>query len=156
MVNKIRAQADKLGLSSHHLTILYAQGRSVHMMFSRSKPDLADVIRDHINLKDPSFVQDLSGGGKNNTHHYLSQKMNLYVELLDRVKGWGPSMMSPTNHLIQISIFTNSYEVVRDIAQALNKVWEDGMLAHIDWNKMEEMYKIHRADYITTWNAVLK
>jgi len=156
MGSKVRAQADKLGLSSQQLTILYAQGRKIRMMFSRSKPDLADIIKDYVNLSDPSFMEEMTGGGKNNTHYYLSQKLGVYIELADRIKGWGPSMMSPTNHLIQISIFTNNMDLVLAIAKQLNRTFEDGMLPHIDWAKMEEMYKIKREDGIATWNAFLK
>ena len=156
MGSKLRAQAEGLGLTKQQPTILYAVGRRVQMMFSRSKPDLADVVRDYMFLLDPASMEEMTGGGKNNTHYYLSHKLGVYIELLDRVKGWGPSMMSATNHLIQISIFSNNNDHVRAIAKQLNKVWENGMPPNVDWAKMEEMYKIKRQDAIATWNAVLK
>lgn len=136
MGKKVRKQAEELGLTKLRRTILYARPRKTRMIFSKRVPDTADAIRDYINLLDPSFVQGSSGGGRNNTFYYLAPQANLYVEVADTAAGF--VVHNPKNHAIQISIFSDNDEHIRGIANAVNQRFADGILAHMDWKKIEK------------------
>ena len=153
MGSKVQKQAIQLGLNKQRLTALYGRPRKFRMTFSKYVPDVADTIRDYITLRDPSLIQDKSGGGRNNSYYYLSQQAQIYVELFDKTAGF--AVVDPSNHALQINIYCNDEELIRGIAQAINNLYEDGILAHIEWKKIEGKYKIKADDCIAEWNKWL-
>ena len=153
MGKKVRKQAEELGLTKLRTTMLYARPRKTKMTFSKYVPDIAHAIRDYIKLLDPSFVQASSGGGRNNTYYYLAPQANLYVEIVDKAVGF--VVINPVNHAIQISIFSDNDEHIRGIAKAVNQRFADGILAHMDWKKIEKKFKVKREDCIAAWKALL-
>ncbi len=151
--SKPRKQANKLGLTKLHKTILYARPKKIRMTFNRTVSDVEGRIRDYAKLLDTSFSQDRSGGGRSSVSYYIAPKANLYVEVVNKVKGFGA--VNPGNRVLQISIFTDRDEHVRKIADIINQIWDDGVLAHINWEKIEKTYKVKKEDCITAWNALL-
>lgn len=139
MGKKVRKRAGELGLTKLRMTILYARPRKMRMIFSKYVPDTADAIRDYVSTLDPSFVQSSSGGGRNNTYYYLAPQANLYVEVADKATGF--ALPNPANHAIQINIFSDNDEHIREIADAVNQQFADGILAHMDWKKTEKNSK---------------
>jgi hypothetical protein len=154
MVNKLRKEADNIGLTKQRLTQIYARARHIRMTFTKYIPDTTDAIRDYVNLLDSTFKQDRSGGGRNNSFYYLSTVANIYVEVFDKAAGF--AVTNPDNHAMQINIYSNNDEHVRGMAKAVNGIFEDGMLAHLDWKKIEGKFKIKSEDCIKVWNALLQ
>jgi len=156
MGSQVHKQAILLELNKLRLTTLYAQPRRIRMTAMKQVPDIADIVRDYINLRDPSFIQDRSGGGRNNSYYYLSKPAQLYVEVLDKLvtslSGGNPLQ----NRVIQINIYCDNEEDIRDIAQAV-ALGEDRVkfLAHIDWKKIEQKYKVKTDDCIAEWKKWL-
>lgn len=153
MGKKVPKRAEELGLTKLRMTILYARPRKIRTTFSKYVPDTADAIRDYVSPLDPSLVQGRSGGGRNNTYYYLAPEVNLYVEVADKAAGF--VVVNPANHAIQISIFCDNDEHVRGIANAVNQRFADGILAHMDWKKIEKKFKVKREDCIAAWKALL-
>ncbi|MHA1649668.1 MAG: hypothetical protein ACTSYB_05705 [Candidatus Helarchaeota archaeon] len=155
MGKKVRKQAQKLGFTNLPVTELYARARKIKTTFSKYVPDVARVIYDYIMLQDPSMLHDRSGGGRNNSYYYLSEKLQLYVEVFDKAAGF--VVANPSNHAIQIKIYTKDEDLVRTIANAVNSIYvdADGMLAHMDWRKIEKKFKVKRDDCIATWKKFL-
>ncbi|HUX98500.1 MAG TPA: hypothetical protein VMV49_02985 [Candidatus Deferrimicrobium sp.] len=153
MGKKIPKQAEELGITKQRLTILYARAKKIRMTFTKYVPDTADAIRDYITLQDPTMIQDRTGGGRNNTWYYLAPQAQIYVEYFDKAAGF--QIVNPSNHAVQINIFTDNLEHVRGIANAVNNCWEDGILAHMEWKKIEGKYKIKADDCIAAWKQWL-
>ena len=152
MGKKIRDQAEKLGLTKLRTTILYARPRKIRMMAFKSKPDIADIIRNYMKELDSSFVDDGSGGAKNMTFYCLAPNANLYVEIADRAVY---PQVKPGNHAIKISIFSDKDEHIRGIANVVNQRWEDGIIPNMNWSKIESTYNIKKEDVIAAWNHLL-
>jgi len=156
MGSKLQKQATDLGLTKSRLTTLYAQPKRIRMTAMKQVPDLADIIRDYINLQDPSFIQDRSGGGRNNSYYYLSQKAQIYVEVFDKfVNSFGGGNLIQ-NRVIQINIYCDNEEDIRGIAQAVTR-GEDRIkfLAHIEWKKIEGKFKVKTDDCLAEWKKWL-
>ncbi|TFG00163.1 MAG: zinc-ribbon domain-containing protein [Promethearchaeota archaeon] len=66
--------------------------------------------------------------------------------------GWAQQAKS---HVLKITIYTDDEEKRNKIAQIINDIFYDGMLANIDWNKIEKKYNVRREDCIKTWQMVL-
>jgi len=171
MGSKLQRQAAVLGLTKLRLTTLYAQPMSFRMTMAKYVPDIADIIRDYINFQDPSFIQDRSGGGLNNSYYYLSQKAEIYVEILDKnivsfgrgyqYRNWDQYWIRRHSNqylprAIQISIYCDDDNRIREIAQAIAH-GEDRIrfLARIDWKKIEQKFKVRADDCIAEWKKWL-
>jgi len=154
MGSKVQKHATLLGLTKSRLTTLYAQAKKFRMTLNKWVPDLADIIRDYINFQDPSFIQDRSGGGRNNSYYYLSQKAQIYVEVFDKSSFGGGNMVQ--NRVIQINIYCDNEEDIRGIAQSVTR-GEDRIkfLAHIDWKKIEGKFKVKTDDCLAEWKKWL-
>jgi hypothetical protein len=146
-------QAELMGITQLPLTTLYAMPKAFRVTFTRAIPDVADVIRDYINLIDPSLFQDKSGGGRNNSYYFLSTQIPLYVIIHEKTAGFGTQ--SPSNHALQIKIYTNDQGHIRGIAQAVNNLYADGILTHIEWKKVENKYNVKKDDCIAEWKKWL-
>ena len=153
MVHKIRKQADRQGITNIKNVILYGRPKKMKMMFSKSKPDVVSLIADYMNLNDPGFAQGSSGGGRNNTFYLIAPQLNLYAEVSDKTAGF--AAVDPSNHVIKLEIFSESEEHVRTIAQRINQQWEDGIMPHMEWNKLASKFKVHRDDIVAAWDYYL-
>jgi hypothetical protein len=151
MGSKAKKQAEKMGLTKQRLTILYGRPKKFRMTFSKNVPDVADAIRDFINFRDPNLIHDRSGGFRSISFYYVSGQ--LYVEVLDKISG--ALAVNPGNHVIQVNIFCEDDEIIRGIANAINQIWDDGILAHIDWKKVEGKFKVKQEDCIAAWKQWL-
>lgn len=152
---RILEEVRALGLTKQHLTILYARPRKLRRTFAKIVPDIADAVRDHIAFLDSSFIQARSGGVRTNSFYYLAANIKLYVEVFDKAAGFVTH--NPANHAIQINIFSDNEQNVRGIANVVNSIWadSDGLLAHMDWKRIEKKFKVKREDCIAAWKALL-
>lgn len=153
MGSKVQKQAIQLGLTKLRQTTLYAHSNTGRLTYSKKVPDTADIVRDLINLQDTTFIQDRTGSQKDEVYYYLSQKAQIYVEVFHKVAGF--NFRPPTNHVNKVNIYCNNEDMIRGIARAINNVFEDGMLAHLDWKKFEEQYKVKAEDITAEWKKWL-
>ncbi|NVM30706.1 MAG: hypothetical protein HWN65_17835 [Candidatus Helarchaeota archaeon] len=152
---KVRLQAEELGYTNFRLTTLYARPRQIKMrqrFLMRYIPDIVPAIRDYIIWNDPSTIEVMDGT-KNLKFYYVAEKIKLYVEIFDKTAFW--TVMNPAKHATQINMYCNNEEIVRGIANAVNQVFEDGILAHMDWKWIEKKWKVKREDCISVWKRLL-
>ncbi|TFG00164.1 MAG: zinc-ribbon domain-containing protein [Promethearchaeota archaeon] len=152
MGNPIRAQAEKLGLTVLPKTVLYAQPSGVRQTLVRCTPNIDRTVQNYIKQLDPSFIKGRSGGVASHTYSIISPKERIYLE--DTVVFAGVARRAE-NHVLKITIYTDDEEKRNKIAQVINDIFYDGMLANIDWNKIEKKYNVRREDCIKTWQMVL-
>ncbi len=149
MGSKVQKQAQQLGFDKSRHIVLYARPRKLRMTFSKSVPDVVDAIRDYIATQDAAVIIDKSGGGRNFSFYLLAQKAQLYAEIF--IKMAGLMAVDPSNMALQINIYSNNDQHVHGIAQAVNVLYEDGMLAHLEFNKFEKKYPIKQETIIAEW-----
>jgi len=155
MGKKLRKQAEKLGIIILPKTVLYARAKNIKQkqeLLTLYIPDTVDAIRDYLLWNNPNLLKDRDGT-KNVTHFYLASDLNLYIEIFDKPSFW--TIMNPAKHAIQITIYTDNETFISGIANAVNQLWEDGILPHMDWDWIEKQFKINREDCIIAWKKFL-
>ena len=152
MGKKLQKEAMRLGLTDLPKYTFYAQPRKTKVKFSKTKPDFAYIVEDWMKSVDPSTAQDETGAGVNNTFYYMAPQIGVYVEIADKV---GLFAFSPDKHVSKIDIYTNTEDHVRTIVKKINAIWDDGILPHLDFKRLENKYKVGREDIISGWNAFL-
>ena len=153
MGSKLQKQAQQLGLDKLRHIILYARPRKLRMTFSKSVPDVVDAIRDYIALQDSTLVIDKSGGGRNFTYYIIAPKAQIYAELITKMAGL--MAVDTSNMAMQLNIYSNNDQHVRGIANAVNVLYEDGMVPHLEFNKFEKKYLVKQEDLIAEWKKWL-
>jgi len=149
----MRKQAEKLGITNLTCTILYAQPSSVRQTATRRVPNIDKALQNYISLIDPTFVKGRTGGVKAHTYSIVAPNAKIYVEDTDHYVGWATK---PNNHVLKIIIYTDTEEKRRKIAQIIDSVHPNGMLANIDWNKIKKIYKkINKEECIAAWKKLL-
>ena len=88
----------------------------------------------------------------------MATEMNIYVEVVDTTT----TRVYPSTrdyrgdkHVNKIDIYTNNEDHVRAIAKSINAIWDDGIIPHIDFKKIEKNFKIGKEEIINQWNAFL-
>ncbi|NVM34619.1 MAG: hypothetical protein HWN81_03425 [Candidatus Lokiarchaeota archaeon] len=153
MGKKLQKQAMQLGLTNLPKYTFFGRPKKLKMKFSKYKPDLAYTVENWMKNLDPSTAAEESGGGRNNTFFYLASQIGMYVEIADKMAG--VAVPNPGNHASKIDIYTNNEDYVRTIVRIINTIWDDGILNHLDFQKLEKKYKVRREDIINAWNAFL-
>ncbi len=112
-------------------------------------PDVFDAIRDYVKQQDGTLVIDNTGGARSLGYFILAQNAQLYTEILVKMAGLAGTNMS--NFVIQINIYSNNDAHVRGIASAASKLYEDGILGHLEFDKFEKTYKVKKYEVIAEW-----
>ncbi len=156
MGSKVQKQAQQLGFDKAHHIVLYARPRKLRMTFSKSVPDVVDALRDYIALQDSTLTSDQSGRGRYINYYILAPKAQIYIEALIDMKGAiVVKAVHPENMAIQINIYSNNDQYIRGIANAVNVLYEDGMLAHLEFNEFEKKYSVKQETIIAEWKKWL-
>jgi len=157
MGKKLQKEAMQLGLTNLPKYTLYAQPRKVKGKASKTKPDIAYVLENWMTSIDPSAKMDESGGGRRSGYYYIAPGINIYVEVADKISGAKTIVgaHNAENHVTKIDIYTNSEDHVRAIAKDTNALWDDGMVPHLNFKKIEKKFNIGQEDVIKQWNAFL-
>ncbi|MFX1296705.1 MAG: hypothetical protein ACFFD2_17845 [Promethearchaeota archaeon] len=168
---EIQNKAEELGLTRLPLTVLYSQPKKIFnkdpmsdnflrfistQSFSKLIPDTVFNILRHLNenINDPSFIFNSFEGARTKKYFYLAPKSNLYVELICKVSGY--IIFRTSNHVVQIKIYSDNEEYKRAIANVVNDAFKNGVLANINWKKIEKKFKVKKEDCIATWKALLE
>ena len=149
MGSRIQNDAQQLGFTKARHIILYAHPRRLRRTAMTSIPDIAEAIRDYVALQDATVVMDHSGGGRSWSFYLLAQNAQLYAEIFIKMAGLAATNMS--NLVVQINIYCNNDEYIRGIANAVNSLYEDGILAHLEFTKFEKTYKAKKDVIIAEW-----
>ncbi len=153
MGKRIRRQAEKLGLFHFPTTTLYARPWKLRPTFSMLVGDIVDVIRDYLRKIDPYLLLDRSGAGRSNTHYFLAPQAFVYVEIIRKTAGMNAN--DPGNMVTKIDIFSKYHAHVINIASRVDSIFPNGILAHLDWNKIENKFLVSRDAGIATWHSLL-
>jgi len=153
MGSRIQNDAQQLGFTKARHIVLYAHPRSLRRTAMKSIPDVADAIRDYVTLQDATVVMDNSGGGRSWSFYLLAQNAQLYTEIFIKMAGLTATNMS--NLVAQINIYSNNDQYVRGIANAVNTLYADGILAHLEFNKFEKTYQAKKDAIIAEWKKWL-
>jgi len=152
MGNEIRDQAEKLGLLELPGITLYAHPSGVRQTFARIVPHTDNTVQNYISQIDPSFVKGRSGGSRGSTYVIYAPNANIYFEDQDLYIGWAHN---EKNHLQQIKIHADTEEKIRHIAQIIDNLYTNGVVANINWKKINKKYKVDEKEGIAMWNKVL-
>lgn len=153
MGKQLKKEAAKLGLTNQQKYTFYARPKKMKMKFSKYKPDLAYKVENFIKSIDPSVKSAESGGGRNNTFYFLSPQTNFYAEIADKMSGM--VVHNPNNHTVQIDLYTDNVDYVKAIVADINSIWDDGVIPHLNIDKLASKYKVRQEDIINAWNSFL-
>jgi hypothetical protein len=153
MVEKIRKQADELGITKLRKTVLYGHPTHTRRTFGRVVPDFDREMRNYLSQFDPTIIEGRSGGTRSHTYYLLAPQLNIYIEDTTKLTGWADKNLS---HALRITIYTDSEEYLRKIANFLNSLWGYKLLENILWKKIEKHYKVKKEECISTWKELLQ
>ncbi len=152
MVEKIRQQADELGITQLRKTVLYGHPSKTRRTFSRVVPNFDNEMRDYLSQFDPTVIDGRAGGARAHTYYLLAPQLKVYIEDTTHLTGWADKALS---HALRITIYGDTDEHIRGIANLLNQLWDGKILDNIIWKKIEKVYKVKNEDCIATWKALL-
>lgn len=159
MTKSLRRRAEKLNLLNLPKPILYASaGRArtngaVLKIYRTFVPDTAIVIRKYLESLYWDTEMGISRASRNKEIFILASEINVFVEINCRMSGM--NVRKGSNHMLKINIYSDKKEYIKGIANAINSHFADGILANINWDKMEKVFKIDRERSIASWNTLL-
>ncbi len=151
----VKKEAIQLGLTNLPKYTFYCQPKKVKGKGSKVKPDIAYVVENWMPSIDPSTKMSESGG-RTSEYFYLAPGINTYVEVTSRIFAKSSfTMYNADKQVTKIDIYTNDEEHVRAIAKDTNAIWDDGMIPHLNFVKLEKKFKVGKEEVINQWNAFL-
>jgi len=131
MGKKIQKEAMQLGLTNLPKYTFYAQPRKVKAKASKVKPDIAYAVEN-------------------------SPGINTYVEVTSRMFAKSRfTMYNADKQVTKFDIYSNNEDHVRTIAKDINAIWDEGMIPHLNFEKLEKKFKVGKEDIMSTWNTFL-
>ncbi len=155
MGKNVQKEAMQLGLTNLPKYTFYCQPKKVKAKASKVKPDIAYVVENWMTSIDPSTKMSESGG-RTSEYFYLAPGINTYVEVTSRMFAKSRfTMYNADKQVTKFDIYTNNEEHVRVIAKDTNAIWDDGMIPHLNFEKLEKKFKVGKENVINQWNAFL-
>ena len=151
----VKKEAIQLGLTNLPKYTFYCQPKKVKGKASKVKPDIAYVVENWMPSIDPSTKMSESSG-RTSEYFYLAPGINTYVEVTSRIFAKSSfTMYNADKQVAKFDIYTNNEDHVRAIAKDINAIWDDGMVAHLNFKKLEKKFKVGKEEVINQWNAFL-
>ena len=145
----------KLGLTNLPKYTFYTQPRKVKAKASKVKPDIAYVVEEWMTKIDPSTKMSESGG-RTSDYFYLAPGINTYVEVKSRMFAKSRfTMYNADKQVTKFDIYSNDEDHVRALANGINAIWDDGMILHLNFEKLEKKFKVGKEDIMSSWNTFL-
>ncbi|MFX1281920.1 MAG: hypothetical protein ACFFA3_21405, partial [Promethearchaeota archaeon] len=146
----IQKEAMKLGLTNLPKYTFYTQPRKVKAKASKVKPDIAYVVEEWMTKIDPSTKMSESGG-RTSDYFYLAPGMNTYVEVKSRMFAKSRfTMYNADKQVTKFDIYSNDEDHVRALAKDINAIWDDGMIPHLNFEKLEKKFKVGKEDIMSS------
>jgi hypothetical protein len=157
MGKKLRKQAKKLGFLDYPKTVLYSGSSELVAGFKwgsmTSIPIWAGHLENFINNLDPSSKNDISKPDRNKILFFLAPNLHIYIEIDAKISGF---LDIKKNHVQQINIFSRDNKYVNEIAQIINRSYNEGILNEVDWQKVANKFNINQDSEIQVWENLLK
>lgn len=151
----VKKEAIQLGLTNLPKYTFYCQPKKVKAKASKVKPDIAYVVENWMPSIDPSTKMSESGG-RTSEYFYLAPGINTYVVVTSRMFAKSRfTMYKADKQVTKFDIYTNNEEHVRAIVGNMNAIWDDGMIPHLNFEKLEKKFKVGKEEVINQWNAFL-
>ena len=151
----VKKEATRLGLTNLPKYTFYCQPKNVKGKFSKVKPDIAYLVENWMTSIDPSTKMDETRG-RTSEYFYLAPGINTYVEVTSRMFAKSRfTMYNADKQVAKIDIYTNNEDHVRVIAKDTNAIWDDGMIPHLNFEKLEKKFKVGKEDIMSIWNTFL-
>ena len=100
-----------------------------------------------------------SGSGRKITFYVLSPQAGIFIEVDDQIAGM---IDIPENHVYKMDIYTQNGDIytqngdlVKQLVQIVNEQWDDGILAHLDFGKIEKKFKVSAEEVTKVWSQYL-
>jgi len=169
-LKKLRQLAEGLGLTKLPTTVLYGRPSRVDRItrfgedvlslisgiYAKMKiPDIIVALTKYCKetLNDPSFKQAGPSAGRTSRTSYLAPESNVYIELVNKIAG--VLALRASNLVTEITIYANNEKYITEIANVVNRLFKDGILANMIWDKVEDKFNVNRDDCIATWKSLL-
>lgn len=157
---QIQKEAETLGFKNFQKYTFFGQRKGGAVFkkdtrrhtFKHNMPGFLIRIIEWLESIDPSTQESESGGGRNITFYLLSPQAGVYIEVDDKIAG---ALDIPGNHVYKMDIYGQNEDLVRQIVKTINDQWKEGIIAHLDLNKIEKKFKISSDDVINSWNQFL-
>jgi len=155
MGKNVKKEAMQLGLMNLPKYTFYCQPKKVKAQFSKVKPDIAYAVENWITSIDPSTkMGDTSG--RTTEYFYLAPGVNTFAEVTSRMFAKSRfTMYNADKQVVKFDIYTNNEDHVRTIVKDINAIWDDGMIPHLNFEKLAKKFKVGKDDIINAWNAFL-
>jgi len=155
MGKNVKKEAMQLGLTNLPKYTFYTQPRKVKAKASKVKPDIAYAVETWISNIDPSIKMGESGG-RTSDYYYLAPGLNFYVEVTSRMFAKSRfTMYNADKQVAKFDIYTSNEDHVRTLAKEINGIWDDGMVPHLNYEKLEKKFKVGKEDILSAWNTFL-
>jgi len=116
------------------------------------KPDFAYTVENWMKSLDPTTIMSESVTGVRSAgFYYLAPQLNVYVEIVDKMKG--AYVYSEDNHVCKIDIHTNNEDYVKGLIKSFNDQWDNGIVANLNLKKLEQKFKVRGEDIVNAWNS---
>jgi len=157
---KIKKEAEILGFKNLQKYTFFGQRKGLAILktetkkhtFRHNMPKFIIKIIEWLESIDPSTQESDAGGGRNVTFYLLSPQAGVYIEVDDRIAG---TLDIPRNHVYKMDIYGKNEDLVKQIVKITNDQWKEGVIAHLDFKKIEKKFKISSDDVINSWNQFL-
>lgn len=155
MGKNVQKEAMQLGLTNLPKYTFYAQPKKVKAKASRVKPDIAYAVENWMSSIDPSTKMSESGS-RTSRYYHLAPGTNIYVEVESKMFAKSRfTMYNADKQVSKFDIYTNNEDHVRTIAKDINAIWDDGMIPHLNFEKLEKKFKVGKEDIMSNWNTFL-
>ena len=157
---EIQKKAETLGLTNLQKYTFFGQRKGGAVLkketkkhtFRHNVPNFIIKIINWLESTDPSTQESDAGGGRNVFFYIISPQTGIYIEVDDRIAG---ALDISRNHVYKMDIYVQNEDSVRQIVKMVNEQWKEGIIEHLEFNKIEKKFKISSDDVINSWNKFL-
>jgi hypothetical protein len=147
-------KAKKLGMLNKPKYTFYYTPKKIKHKFSKIKPDVAYLIEDWMVKIDPSTIMsETQATSKTFVFFHVAPNANLYVQVVFKMSGY--MNFNAETHAAKIDIFTDNQDHPKAIVQGINKIWEDGIVNHLNLKRLGKKFKVSSEEILNAWNSFL-
>ena len=154
MGKKVQKQAKSMGMTNLPKYTFFCQPEGIKRKFSTTTPKFVYTINDWVASFDQSCLRDDAGSARTVWSYILAPQSGIYIEITSKIAGY--SAMSADNYVSQVDVYTENADVAKTVVKILNDQWPDGMLNHINLDKIAKKFKVSGNDVVNAINQFLQ